>query len=125
LTQRIDALPISASSYSGLTSVGQKLFYRRNGLQDSRSRLFLFDLDPEKRKETELGEFNGYRVSANKKKMLVDAGGGSFAILDLPSARIEIKDRLDLGQLEINLGSTGRMEPDLRRELASDAGFCL
>jgi tricorn protease len=103
LPQRIDALPISPSSYRQLTSVGQKLYYLRNGLQDARSRLFVFDLDPDKRQETDLGEISGYRVSANGKKMLVDAGGGSFAILDLPSTRIEIKDRLDLNHLEVTL----------------------
>jgi tricorn protease len=103
LSQRIAALPIAPSSYRGLTSVGQKLYYLRNGLQDARSRLLVFDLDPDKRQETELGEFNSYRVSANGKKMLLDAGGGSFAIIDLPSARIDIKDRLNLSQLEVTL----------------------
>jgi tricorn protease len=103
VSQRIGVLPISPSSYRQLTSVGQKLYYLRNGLEDARSRLLVFDLDPDKRQETDLGEFNRYRVSANGKKMLVDAGGGSFAILDLPSTRIEIKERLDLSQLEVTL----------------------
>jgi tricorn protease len=103
IAQRIGVLPISPSSYGQLTSVGQKLYYLRNGLQDTRSRLLLFDLAPDKRKETELGEIQGYRVSANRKKMLVNAGGGSFAILDLPSARIDLKDRLDLSHLEVTL----------------------
>jgi tricorn protease len=103
LTRRIDALPIDASSYRGLTSVGQKLYYLRNGLRDEKTRLMLFDLDPDKLKETELGEFNGYVVSANHKKMLVDAGGGSFAIIELPGSKIEIKDRLDLGDLKVTL----------------------
>jgi tricorn protease len=103
LQQRIAALPISASSYRALTSVGQKLYYLRDGLRDNRSRLLMFDLDPEKRKETDLGEFNGYRVSANGKKMLVDAGNRAYAIVDLPSSRIEIKEHLDLGHLQVML----------------------
>lgn len=95
LTQRIGALPIPASTYGQLTSVGDKLYYTRKG------KLQLFELD--KQKETELGDFGGYRVSADQKKMLV-AGGGSHAIIDLPTGRIDTKDKtLDLGDLKVRL----------------------
>ncbi len=95
LAQRIAVLPIPASNYGDLTSVGDKLFYLRKG------KLFLFELDKEK--ETELGDFGGYRVSADQKKMLV-AGGGTLAIVDLPSAKIDAKDKqLKLGDLQVKL----------------------
>lgn len=94
LQQRIAALPIPASSYGQLASAGEQLFYVRKG------KLALFDLAKEK--ETELGDFSSFRLSANRKKMLVRSGD-SFGIVDLPSARIELKEKLDLGDLTVQL----------------------
>ena len=95
LTQRITVLPPPASSYGSLASVGDKLFYLKKG------KLHLFDL--EKEKETELGEVAGFRVSADRKKMLVKVGS-ELAILDLPSAKLDLADRkLSLTDLKVRL----------------------
>jgi tricorn protease len=95
LTQRITVLPPPASSYGSVTSVGDKLFYLKKG------KLHLFDL--EKEKETELGEVAGFRVSADRKKMLVKVGS-ELAILDLPSAKLDLADRkLSLTDLKVRL----------------------
>ena len=95
LTQRITVLPPPASSYGSLTSVGDKLFYLKKG------KLHLFDL--EKEKETELGEVAGFRVSADRKKILVKVGS-ELAILDLPSAKLDLADRkLSLTDLKVRL----------------------
>lgn len=95
LTQRITVLPPPASNYGSLTSVGDKLFYLKKG------KLHLFDL--EKEKETELGEVAGFRVSADRKKMLVKVGS-ELAILDLPSAKLDLADRkLSLTDLKVRL----------------------
>ena len=95
LTQRITVLPPPASSYGSLTSVGDKLFYLKKG------KLHLFDL--EKEKETELGEAAGFRVSTDRKKMLVKVGS-DLAILDLPSAKLDLADRkLSLTDLKVRL----------------------
>ena len=95
LTQRITVLPPPASSYGSLASVGDKLFYLKKG------KLHLFDL--EKEKETELGEAAGFRVSADRKKMLVKVGS-DLAILDLPSAKLDLADRkLSLTDLKVRL----------------------
>ena len=94
IQQRLTAVPGPASSYSQLSSVGDKLYYARKG------KLFVFELDKEK--ETELGDFGSYRISANKKKMLV-SGGGSFGIVDLPTSKIDLKEKLDLSDLKVQL----------------------
>jgi tricorn protease len=95
LAQRIAALPIPASTYSHLASVGDKLYYLRKG------KLQLFELD--KQKETELGDFDGFTVSADQKKMLV-ASKETFAIVDLPTAKIDPKDKtLNLSDLKVQL----------------------
>ena len=97
---RIAVLPISASSYHNLQSVGEKLYYARHGSKDERPKLLMYDF--EKMKETELGDVGGYEISADGKKMLVNQEG-SYAIIDLPSAKIEIKEKLNLTDMKVSL----------------------
>ncbi len=102
LQARIAEFPVAGAVYQHLVSVGDKLYYgRRKG--DEKSKLVVFDLD--KRKETELGDCDGYEISADGKKMLVSQGG-SYAILDLPSSKLDISERLDLSDLKFNLDRT-------------------
>ena len=100
IPSRIAVLPISASSYRNVQTVGDKVYYIRNGTKDEKAKLFLYDL--EKQKETELGEVNGFEISADGKKMLVSQEG-SYAIIDLPSAKIEAKDKLNLSDMKVKL----------------------
>jgi len=100
LKDRIAALPIQASSYSNLTSVGELLYYTRRGAKDEKTLLFLYDLS--KQKETELGQVDGYEISGDQKKMLVSQAG-SYAIIDLPKAKINIEKKLDLSGMEVKL----------------------
>ena len=100
LKERISVLPISAANYGNITALEGKVFYTRNGSKDEKRKIFLYDL--EKQKETELGDFNGYEISADGKKMLVGVDG-SFAIIDLPSAKIEMKDKLNLSDMKVTL----------------------
>ncbi len=100
LQQRIAGLPVTAASYRNLTSVGDKLFYVRSGSKDEKAKFFFYDL--EKQKETELGEFNGYEISADGKKAIVGQEG-SYAIIDLPTAKIEIKDKLNLADMKMKV----------------------
>jgi tricorn protease len=95
LPQRIARLPLPAGNYGHLTSVGDKLFYER------KDKLFFFDLD--KQKETEIGEFDTYRVSADQKKMLLK-NGDTFAIVDLPTAKADTADhKLNLAEVKVLL----------------------
>jgi tricorn protease len=100
LRDRVTALPIPASSYRNLQGVGDKLYYLRSGSKDEKAKLLLYELD--KQKETELGEINGYEISADGKKMLVNQAG-TYAIIDLPTSKIEIKEKLNLADMKVNL----------------------
>lgn len=100
LKDRIIALPISASSYRNISCLEDNVYYIRKGSKDEKPLLFLYDL--KKQKETELGQIDGYEISANGKKMLVSQGG-SYAIIDLPKGKIEIKDKLNLSGMEMRL----------------------
>ncbi len=101
IQSRIAGLPVAGGEYRNLQSVGDKLYYIYSGGRASGPRLMLYELD--KQKETELGEFNGFEISSDGKKMLVSIPGGGYAILDLPTAKIDVKERLNLGDMTVNL----------------------
>jgi tricorn protease len=100
LQQRVTVLPIASSNYNKLASMGDKLYYSRKGSKDEKTKLLMYDL--EKQKETELGDFNGFEISADGKKMLV-GWDGSYAIVDLPTAKIDAKDKLNLSDMKVKL----------------------
>ncbi|MFA6541595.1 MAG: PDZ domain-containing protein, partial [Bacteroidota bacterium] len=100
LVQRIEGLPIQGSNYGNLTVVGDKIYYSRRGSKDAKSLLMMYDLD--KQKETELGNIGGFEVSADHKKMLISMDG-SYFIIDLPSGKIDAKDKLNLSDMKMNL----------------------
>jgi len=100
LMERIAGLPIAASDYRSLASVEGKLYYIRKGSKDEKSLLLMYDF--KELKETELGQADGYEISADRKKMLISQAG-SYAIIDLPSARMELKDKLNLAGMDVSL----------------------
>jgi tricorn protease len=97
---RIAVLPVAVASYSHVQAVGDSVYYLRKGSADEAMTLRLYDL--KEKKETELCKAAGYEVSADGKKMLISEGG-RYAIIDLPKARVEIKDTLDLSGMEVAL----------------------
>lgn len=98
IKDRIVALPVEVSGYFGLTSVGDKLFYMKRSFGDRQTSLKVYDLG--KLEEKDLGSVNGYVISADQKKMLVQQGR-DFAIIDLPAGPIKIEDKLNLSGLEV------------------------
>ena len=100
LADRIAALPIEPSAYRHVTSVGNTLYYNRRGSKDEKRVLLLYDL--EKQKETELGQIDGYEISADGKKMLVGQKS-TYAIIDLPKSSIQMEKKLDLSNLKVTL----------------------
>ncbi|HQG46762.1 MAG TPA: PDZ domain-containing protein, partial [bacterium] len=100
LAQRIVGLPVTPAQYGHLSAVEQKLYYIRRSSKDEKPLLLMYDL--KEQKETELGQIDGYEISANQKKMLVKQGS-AYALIDLPTAKIEIKDKLDLTGMEVAL----------------------
>ncbi len=97
IIDRIIGLPVDAANYWGINAVGENVYYGKSG-RGERAALMVFNLKD--KKETNLGEFNGYEISADKKKMLV-LGQGKYAIIDLPKQKIEVKDYLDLSNMKL------------------------
>jgi tricorn protease len=102
LSQRIAAFPVPGASYRHLVSVGDKLYYMVRKSEE-RSKLAMFDLDAQK--QTELGEADGYEISADSKKMLVGQNN-SYFIIDLPAAKLSLSQSLDLSDMKFLVNRT-------------------
>jgi tricorn protease len=117
LSDRLISLPVAPSNYGGLRMIGDKVYYHRTpgapvggggggegfgAGSASRTVVALYDLKA--KKETELGNFDGFDITANGKKMLVRAGR-DYSVIELPSAKIELKpeSKLDFSGLEVRL----------------------
>jgi tricorn protease len=100
MKERIIALPVEVSDYRHLASVADTLYYMKRGGRDREPSLKMYDL--KEQKETDLGQINGYEISSDQKKMLVYQAR-AFAIIDLPKGPIKITDKLELGDMEMNL----------------------
>ena len=117
LSGRIIGLPIAPSNYGSIFMIGEKVYYRRapggpaggggggegfGASIASRPTVALYDLKA--KKETELGNFDFFEITANGKKMLVRVGR-DFSLIDLPSAKVELKpdSKLDFSAIEVRL----------------------
>ncbi|MCX5754262.1 MAG: PDZ domain-containing protein [Candidatus Krumholzibacteria bacterium] len=100
IQDRIAVIPVTPSGYDGLACVGDKLYYTRHGRKDPKTQLVLYELD--KQKETELGEVAGYEISTDGKKMLV-AQGESYSVIDLPTGKIDLSEKLNLSDMQVVL----------------------
>jgi len=98
LQNRIVGLDIDASNYGNISLVGGKVYYTRRGFSDDETKLMMYDLDDDK--ETELGKYGAYEISADNKKMLI-GDGNKYGIIDLPKGPIKLKDPLKLGDMEM------------------------
>jgi len=98
LKNRIIRLPIEVANYWALNSVKDSLYYMKRGARDTRASLKIYDL--KNQKETDLGHINGYEISSDQKKMLVNQNR-SYSIIDLPKSPINIKEKLDLSHMDV------------------------
>ncbi|MFO1446652.1 MAG: PDZ domain-containing protein [Opitutaceae bacterium] len=120
LSGRVIGLPITPSGYSAPRMIGDKIYYRRvpggpvtgggggegfGAGRNSRAVVAVYNL--KEQKETELGNAEGFEISANGKKMLLRVGR-EWSLIDTPSGKFELKpeNRLDLGSLETTVDRT-------------------
>ncbi|MFQ5583483.1 MAG: S41 family peptidase, partial [Calditrichia bacterium] len=100
LSDRIVALPIKAASYRNLQAVENRLYYIRQGSKDEKPQLLMYNFKDEK--EENLGQIDGFEISADKKKMLVGQSR-KYAIIDLPKSKVSLKETLNLSGMEKKL----------------------
>jgi tricorn protease len=105
LMDRIVALPVETANYGMIYATGDSVYYGKLKSLERQPVLMLYSLAD--LKETELGKVQGYEVSADGKKMLVQMDR-AYGIIDLPKAPIKLDAKLDLSGME--------MAVDLRQE---------
>jgi tricorn protease len=105
LMDRLVALPGETANYGDINSIGDAVYYGRFKDMDAAASLMLYDLA--ELKEKDLGRVDGYEISADGKKMLVQKEG-AYGIIDLPKGPISLEQKLNLSGMEVAL--------DLRRE---------
>jgi len=99
IIDRILALPIEAGTYYNVNCVNDNLFYVKGGRAGRPAGLMSYSLKD--RKETNLGEYSLYEISANNKKILVGEKG-KYAVTNLPCCgKLEIKDWVDLSNMKV------------------------
>ncbi|CAN5585031.1 S41 family peptidase [soil metagenome] len=102
IQERLIALDIQRGDYGNLRMVDGRIFYLRRTVADDTGRdeedeeaggakSHLCSYSIEDRKEKVLGEVNRYEITADGKKMLVKVGE-DYAIVDLPTEKLELKD---------------------------------
>ncbi|PTY00078.1 S41 family peptidase [Opitutus sp. ER46] len=109
LSDRLVGLPVTPANYNVVHVSGDKVYYVRMSAMDAgepgRPRGTFCLYDTKERKETELlSGVSGVTFTADGKKVLI-AQRREYAIVDAPSAKVEIKekDKLDLSGLTMNL----------------------
>jgi len=109
LFDRVIGLPIAPANYSGLRLVEGKVFYLRildapvDGAPEGKApRGMAAFYDFKERKETELGACESFEITADGKRMLVQSDHEA-ALIDLPAAKFDLKNKLDFGHLESHL----------------------
>jgi tricorn protease len=110
IKDRLIGLPVKAANYDTITAVGGSVYYLRSDSEDAdadaedapKTQKTLLAYSLKDRKETDLGSVLDYRVTRDGKRMLV-AADKDYALIDLPTAKIEIKDKLSFDGLEMNL----------------------
>ena len=100
LSERIEEIPITPSEYHDLASVGSTVYYLRHGSKDGKPALQMYDLA--QRKETALGSVEGFEISADGKKMIVELDK-KYGIIELPKGPVSVNEPLDLSGLEMKL----------------------
>jgi len=98
IIDRIVALPVDASTYYNLSCIDNTVYYVKGGGRGDRPSLKMFSLKD--KKESDLGDFRSYEISADNKKMLVNASG-KYAVIDLPKGKIDVKDWMDLTNMKV------------------------
>jgi tricorn protease len=99
LGNRILSLPIEVSSYFAISDAGDKVYYIRHGQADTKNMLMVYDY--KKKKEAKIGEFNGYQISADRKKMLIVNEKNYYVLDNLPDDKIELKEKADLSGMKV------------------------
>jgi tricorn protease len=94
---RVVQIPVSPGAYWNLNPVSGGLYYVFNA-RGSQAGMKYYDL--KSKKETDLGNYRNYRLSADQKKMLI-VERDKYAVIDAPKSSIKIDEHMDLSAMKV------------------------
>jgi len=97
IIDRIIGLPVEAGYYYSIQCVDHSVYYCMGKSGQNGTSLKVYDL--EKQKETKIGDFGSYIISADNKKMVINAKG-KYAIINLPKGPIKPDKFIDLSDMK-------------------------
>ncbi len=97
ISNRVIKVSKKPGSYWNLSAVKGKIYYAFNSSKDG-MQMKLVTLKGHK--ETDLGKIASFVISADKKKMLVNTHG-KYAVINLPSSKINAKDFVDVSDMKV------------------------
>lgn len=99
ISNRIISLPINPSGYQNLYAKGDTVYYlKQSQVADKEKHLMFYSLKD--RKETDLGAYDDYQISADGEKMLLNKGGKLF-IKDVSTSPIHPDSSVDLSNMQL------------------------
>ncbi|MCB9230526.1 MAG: PD40 domain-containing protein [Bacteroidia bacterium] len=98
LGDRVVEISGKASNYFRVDATEKGVYYQRRSWEDKGTQLVYFDL--KKKEETVIGEFDGYRLTADQKSMVIQNKGNYYKV-DAPSGEVKLKDAADLSAMKV------------------------
>ena len=98
LTNRIIGLPVDAAQYFNLESANDNIYYLRTKAGEAGSTLFVYKLKD--KKEEQIGQFDNYQISADKKKMAL-VKDRNYSIVDLPQGKVAPDKTVDMSNMKV------------------------
>jgi len=98
IMERVIQIPGDAGYYWNVNPIDNTVYYCMNSSSQEKPALKLYDLD--KKKETELGNYSSYLVSADHKKMAVSERDKYF-VIDLPKGSVKPDDYVDMSNMKV------------------------
>jgi len=98
IVDRIISLPVEAGYYYSINCIDQAVYYCMFKSNQNGSKLKVYDL--KKKKETEIGDYGSYLISADQKKMVIGSRG-KYSILDLPKGPVKLEEFVDISDMKV------------------------
>lgn len=98
IADRLISLPIEASNYGALFANGNDVYYTKRSHFDKSTSLIYYSLKD--KKETVLGQFDDFQVSADGKKMLL-IKDKNYAIVDIGTSPVSGQKNVDLSGMKV------------------------
>ena len=95
---RILQIPGDAGYYYNINAIDQSVYYCTGSSSSEGTTLKVYDLD--KQKESEIGKYGSYLISADQNKMVINERG-KYAIVNLPSAGVKTSEYVDLSNMKV------------------------